>query len=1628
MSSVASGTLLTFTGDGATTATTTSLASSANPSVFGQNVDFTATVTAGASSVTTGSVTFRVDGTAVATVGLNETGQAVYSTSSLAVGSHAITATYNGTSSFGTSTGTLSPAQTVNRADTTVDLFSNLNPSVFGQAVTFTAVVNPVAPGAGSRTGTVQFQDNGVNIGSPVAVSAATASFTVSSLSAGPHTITAIYSGDGNFNGSSASLVQAVSTATTTTAVTSSANPSVFGQDVTFAATVTGAGSSGLSAIRLEWLGTCGADTLKFYLNGVEIASVNANGGSCICSVPIASTTTTNPAHLAEFSAGGANTFRVVKSGTGTAFAWARVVLAAADGSQFVRPIYDVNGGDATELNLCAASYTFGTFDQSSTHTIPELAGGVSGGMVTFKEGTTVLAGPLALSAGQASFSTSTLSAGNHTITAEYSGSANFNPSSGSVAQVVNKADQSITFGVQSTQWTFKASLPAPQTSPAYAALNGLIYAAGGWDAAHLCSYLNLFTEYNPATNTWSSRREMPTPREGARAGVWDGKVYVVGGSIGCGNPPTYRTGANEAYDPATNTWSTRAPMPTARSSHGVGVVNGVLYAVGGDGGKLVEAYDIGANTWSAKAPMLVSRAGPAVAAANGKLYVLGGLDYSAGGVVTNSVETYDPGTNTWSLRTPMPSGRFGAAAVTANGRIYVIGGSGAGLLASVLAYDPVADQWSEMPALNTARTTPGAAAVNDVLYAFAGYNGDAYTPSSHFTTTEALDVAGALPDRTFGDPDFVVTATASSGLPVSFSAAGQCTVAGTTVHLTGAGSCTITASQGGNAGFNAAPDVVRSFAIAQANTTTTLTSTPNPSLYGQSVTFTATVSSSAGTPAGTVTFKDGANTLGTASLISGVFTFSTSSLSVGTHSITAEYGGDANYTAGTSAAVTQTVNKADTFTSVTATPNPSTYGQSVTFTATVAGSAVTEGTVTFREGATVLAGPLALNAVGQASFSTATLSAGSHTITAEYSGSANYNPSTGTVSQTVNKANTQTALALTGAAVTGGTWSATGSMATGRSSHTATRLLNGKVLVAGGHASGGPTASAALYDPATGTWTPTGSMAGVRGGHIAVLLNNGKVLVAGGVTNTATVNTAEVYDPATGLWSTTAGMSVNRVHHEALLLPNGKVLVAGGHDVIPGCCYNGFWSTAEVYDPPTGAWSATGSMAYIRMQGHRLTLLQTGKVLVSGGHASPGGGCCVDTATAELYDPTAGTWSNTGSMSVARQQHSATLLSNGKVLAAAGHSTSAAVLSADLYDPATGTWSATGSLAVPRYAHTATLLSGNAVLVAGGTGSSGSVASVELYDTATGTWTSTNSMTAARHAHTATLLAANQILVAGGHDAGTNLPSAELFTPSTTSTYGQTVTLMATVTGSVVAEGTVTFKDGGTALGDSVALDGSGQATITVADLAIGSHSLTAEYSGSSNFHASSASVAHTVTKADSTTAVASTPNPSTYGNSMTFTATVSGDPAAGMPTGTVTFKEGLTVLAAGIALDGSGQASFSTAALTAGSHTITADYSGGTNFNPSSGSIMQAVNRVAITVTADAQSKTYGDADPALTYQVTSGSLVAGDSFSGALARTAGNDVGSYAITQGTLALSGNYQLTFVGANLTITARPVT
>jgi hypothetical protein len=266
---------------------------------------------------------------------------------------------------------------------------------------------------------------------------------------------------------------------------------------------------------------------------------------------------------------------------------------------------------------------------------------------------------------------------------------------------------------------------------------------------------------------------------------------------------------------------------------------------------------------------------------------------------------------------------------------------------------------------------------------------------------------------------------------------------------------------------------------------------------------------------------------------------------------------------------------------------------------------------------------------------------------------------------------------------------------------------------------------------PLSITFTPTGALAGERHSHTATLLQNGKVLIVGGIQPSpgyrGPTGSAELYDPATGMFTATGSLNQPRVSHAAVLLPSGKVLVAGGLAPPPDNPNFAPLASVELYDPATGVFTTMGSLKEARAD-FTATPLPDGKVLVVGGGLSPypyDGSLSV-----ELYDPGTGMSTPLGNLLRSRQGHSATLLPDGKVLIAGGEKADIGITrrSAELYDPATGTSTLVGDMNGAHSGHTGILLPNGKVLVVGGeqfrTFNSPPPAPAELYDPATRSFT----------------------------------------------------------------------------------------------------------------------------------------------------------------------------------------------------------------------------------------------------------------------------------------------------------------
>jgi hypothetical protein len=392
---------------------TPTVTASPNPSSFGQAVTLTATVIPPFSGTPSGSVSFY-DGTTLPTLTLlgNGTlsgGQAAFNTSTLSTGTHSITVVYGGDSNFIGSTSAIF-TQTVNSAPsrgTQTTLTSSLNPSLIGEPVNLTATVSG---SGGTPTGSVTFMDGSTTIVSGVALSGGTATYQDPSLSAGTHSLTAVYSGDTSYSSStSAKLSQTVynSSPATTTKLASSANPSAPGQAVTFTATVTPSGPGTPTGIVTWWDGT------------TELGSFALNGNSA----SLTTSTLSLGAHSITANYGG------------------DAVFAASTSAVLTQTVSNTTTTTTTTTSLMS-SLNPSTVGQSVTFTatVTPNGSGTPTGSVTFKDGGATL-GSANLSGGEASYSTSSLSAGTHSITAVYGGDTNFSASTSSaLSQNVNSA------------------------------------------------------------------------------------------------------------------------------------------------------------------------------------------------------------------------------------------------------------------------------------------------------------------------------------------------------------------------------------------------------------------------------------------------------------------------------------------------------------------------------------------------------------------------------------------------------------------------------------------------------------------------------------------------------------------------------------------------------------------------------------------------------------------------------------------------------------------------------------------------------------------------------------------------------------------------------------------------------------------------------------------------------------------------------------------------------------------------------------------------------------------------------------------------------------------------------------
>ncbi len=277
--------------------------------------------------------------------------------------------------------------------------------------------------------------------------------------------------------------------------------------------------------------------------------------------------------------------------------------------------------------------------------------------------------------------------------------------------------------------WTTKASMPKAISGAKAAVVNGKIYV--------MASTFNY--EYDPSTDNWNAKKPMPTARTYFGIAVYQNRIYTIGGEWWDAVNGSVRSNINEVYDPLTDTWETKEPMPTNRSQLEANVVNGKIYLIGGRtvGPQyltvaLNEVYDPATNSWTTKKSIPIAVTQYASAVIDNKIYVIGGQAESHDPLNIGSNQIYDTETDTWSLGASLPTVVWNAAAGATKGilapkRIYVIGGTpdrsteGTNI---TQAYDPENNVWTFGASMPTARAWLAVAVVDDVLYAIGGAPG----------------------------------------------------------------------------------------------------------------------------------------------------------------------------------------------------------------------------------------------------------------------------------------------------------------------------------------------------------------------------------------------------------------------------------------------------------------------------------------------------------------------------------------------------------------------------------------------------------------------------------------------------------------------------------------------------------------------------------------------------------------------------------------------------------------------------------------------------------------------------------------------------------------------------------------
>jgi hypothetical protein len=1485
--------------------TTTVVAASVTPSVSGQTVTYTATVSAvaPASGTRTGTVAFQDGGVVIAVCAAKAV--AVIGTATCAIayagpGTHTITAIYSGDANFTASTAS-AVTQTINLGATAVALSSSANPSSTGANVTFTANVTATAPASGARTGTVDFQVGGINItgcSAQVVPASGKATCVTNTLTAGANTITAIYSGDANFAAStSLPFKQAVNQGATTTKVVSSLNPSSTGVTVTFTATVTAvAPASGTRT-----------GTVAFEDGGIAIA------GCATRVLGAAGTATCATNALAAV----VHTITAVYSGDGNFTTSTSPPLAQT-----------VVSATTTTVTSSANPSVFG---QSVQYTASVAGGPTVTGTITFRDGGANIAGCVAvvMAAGSASCTVSPTVA-SHAITAVYRGDAsNAASTSAAMTQVVT-ADPTttvVTATVNPTVFgqsvTFTATVTA--NAPGSGTPTGKVAFDNGAAAIAGCGGVTLVAGVATCTtNALTVGVHSVTGHYNGSANYVTGTSPVLMETVNRGSTTTVvGSSLNPSVSGQSVTYTATVTVVAPAAGAATGTVNFV------DGG--VTIAGCAAKALTAAGTATCSFTYPGAATHSITAIYSGGIDFasSTSPAMTQNVNQASTSTAVASSVNPSVAGQ----SVTIIASVTVIAPGTGTRTGSVMFEDGgVTITGCAAQAVSAAGTAVCAAS-----FATAGghpitavYSGDSnFSGSTSPLLTETVNqgatatVVTSSVDPSVSGQTLIYTAIVTATAPAAGTPTGTVTfmdgattitgciaqpmvggVAPCTSVYAGVGGHAITAVYNGDPDFTSSTSPILTQTVSQGATSTLVTSSADPSVSGQDVTYTATVTALApasGTPSGSASFMDGASTISgciAQPLIGGVATCSFAYSGVGSHAITAVYSGEVNFTGSTSPILTQTVSPASTSTSLASSVNPSVTGQSVTVTATVSvmapGSGVPTGTVAFLDDGTTIAGcaAQAVTGAGIATCDDAFATAGAETITAVYSGDADFSSSTSAaLTQTINQGATATALI-----------SSVDPSVSGES------LFYTAAISAVAPAAGTPTGTVAFFDGAStiagcgaqplvaGTASCTVTYAGV-GTHVVIATYSGDPNFTA---STSPVLTQTVNPGAT---STEVTSSVNpSVSGEPLAYTAtvSAVIPASGTPIGTAEFLDGASTIAGCGARPLVGGVASCNVVYPGVGSHAITVIYSGEPNFTGS-ASSLVTQTVNTAATETSLVSSVNPSVTGQSVTITATVNVTAPGSGMPTGAVSFLDDGATIAGCAADPVIGTGIAT---CVDAFV------------------AAGAEAITAVYSGDPNFLSSTSPML------TQTI---NQ-----GATATVVVSSVD---PSLS---GESVSYTAAVTAVVPAAGTptgrVAFLDGASTIpGCGAQALVAGMAWCNVTYAGVGTPGITAVYSGDANFISSTSPIlTQTINQGATAAVIASSANSSVAGEDVSYSATVSAvAPASGTPTGRVAFLDGASTIA-GCATQALvfGMASCTVTYAGAGTHGITAVYSGDADF----------------------------------------------------------------------------------------------